>query len=267
MRLVGGIPLNHSWNLYGERRLIFHRTIGFVLKRRDYSETSNIVTLYTRDCGKIRALAKGARRKKSEFLGLLEPLSLLEIVFIERRSGLHILKEAHLLVSNLELRQELSKIAHAMNLLSLVDQTQPDEDACPDVFELLVSGLAALSHVSNSQNVAFAFQAHLLRHCGQLPRLDICARCGSSLEPAALFRASSGALLCRSCGNHRDLPFPPGTLGALRRLAEMPLSRCGRIRLSNEQQAEISRVLSAMVRTAIEADLPSQSVTLSLLGT
>lgn len=247
--------------------MIFHRTIGYVLRRRDYSETSTIATFYTRDYGKVRVLAKGARRKKSEFLGLLEPLSLLEIVFIERRSGLHILKEAHLLDSNLELRQELSKIVHALNLLSLVDQTQPDEDADPDVFELLVSGVSALSHVSNPQNVAFAFQIQLLRHFGKFPCLDTCARCGSSLGIAALFRASSGVLLCRSCGNHRDLPLLPGTLGALRRLAEMPLSRCGRIRLSNEQDAEISRVLSTMLRTAIEADLPSQSVTHSLLGT
>lgn len=250
-----------------ERGLIFHRTTGYVLRRRDYSETSNIATLYTRDCGKVRVLAKGARRKKSEFLGLLEPLSLLEIVFIERRSGLHILKEAHLLVSSLRLREELSKIAHALNLLSLVDQTQPDEDADPGVFELLVSGLSALSDGSDSENVSLAFEVHLLRHFGQLPPLDTCARCGASLEPLALFRERSAAILCGRCGSHGDRPLLPGTVKALRRLAEIPLCRCGRIRLSNEQHAEISRVLSAMLRAATEAELPSQSVTQSLLGT
>ncbi len=249
--------------------MIFRRTEGVVVKRTDYSETSKIATFYTRDHGKIRAIAKGARRKKSEFLGLLEPLSLLEIVFIERRSGLHILKEAHLLDSNLELRQELSRIAHALNLLSLIDQTQPDEDADPAVFELLVSGLSALSHISNPENVAFAFQVHLLRHFGKLPSLDTCAHCGASLgsaPPAAGFRGRSGVLLCRSCGKDGDHPLPPGTLGALRRLAEIPLHRCGRIRLSSEQQAEISSLLAAMLRTAIEGDLPAQAVAQSLLG-
>ena len=247
--------------------MIFHRTIGCVLRRRDYSETSSIAAVYTRDHGKIRVLAKGARRKKSDFLGLLEPLSLLEIVFIERRSGLHILKEASLLVPNLGLRQNLSKIAHGLNLLSLIDQTQPDEDADPDVFDLLVSGLSALADVSVPQNVGFAFQAHLLHFFGKLPRLNACARCGRPFGSAALLRVQSGAPLCRSCGNPGDYPLLPGTLGALRRLAEIPLSRCGRIRLSNEQRAEISHILSAMLRTAIEADIPSQSVIHSLLGT
>jgi DNA repair protein RecO (recombination protein O) len=249
--------------------LIFHRTIGYVLRHRDYSETSKIATFYTRDHGKTRVIAKGARRKKSEFLGLLEPLSLLEIVYIERRSGLHILKEAHLLDSNLELRQELSKITHALNLLSLIDQTQPDEDADPEVYELLVSGLSALSHISNAENVTFAFQVHLLRHFGKLPSLDTCARCGVSLGSAASaagFRARSGVLVCRSCGRDSDRPLPPGTLGALRRLAEIPLPRCGRIRFSRKQQAEISSLLAAMLRTAIEGDLPSQAVAQSLLG-
>jgi DNA repair protein RecO (recombination protein O) len=247
--------------------LIFHRTIGYVLTRRDYSETSRIATFYTRDHGKVRVIAKGARRKKSEFLGLLEPLFLLEIVFIERRSGLHILKEACLVAPNLELRQGLSKIAHALNLLSLIDQTQPDEDADPDVFELLMSGLSTLSHISDSQNVTFAFQVHLLRRFGKLPSLETCDRCGAPLGPAALFRERSGVLLCRSCGSHSDRLLLPGTLKALGRLAEIPLPRCGRIRLSGEQQDEISRVLLTMLRAAIEADLPSQSVTDSLLGT
>ena len=246
--------------------MIFRRTEGVVVRRTDYSETSKIATFYTRDHGKIRAIAKGARRKKSEFLGLLEPLSLLEIVFIERRSGLHILKEAHLLDSKLELRQELSRIAHALNLLSLIDQTQPDEDADPDVFELLVSGLSALSHISNAENVTFAFQVHLLRHFGKLPRLDTCAHCGAPLGSAARFRARSAVLLCHSCGKDSDRPLPPGTLGALRRLAEIPLPRCGRIRLSSEQQAEISSLLAAMLRTAIEGDLPAQAVAHALLG-
>ena len=82
--------------------MIFRRTAAVVLRPRDYSETSKIVTFYTRDHGKVRAIAKGAKRKKSDFLGILDPLSLLEIVYIQGKGGLHILTEAHLIDANLD---------------------------------------------------------------------------------------------------------------------------------------------------------------------
>jgi DNA repair protein RecO (recombination protein O) len=245
--------------------LIFRRTRAIVLKRTDYSETSKIVTFYTRDRGKVRALAKGARRKKSEFLGILEPLSVLEIVYIEKREGLHILKEAHLIASNLALREHLPRISHALNFLSLIDKTQAEEDADPDVFEVLLSSLSALQHISHSENVAAAFQLSLLRHVGRLPSLQSCGRCGTPLTAATSFDARSGDFRCRACGKKSEWSLPQGTLRALRRLAEVPLERCGRIRMSKGQHAEISHVVGAMLRSAIEADLPADDVVSSLL--
>jgi len=245
--------------------LIFRRTTGFVLKRTDYSETSRIVAFYTRDHGKVRALAKGAKRKKSEFLGILEPLSLLEIVYIQKKGGLHILTEAYLIDSNLRLREQLARIGYGLNFLSLIDRTQPDEDADPEVFELLSSSLSALQRVVHPENVATAFRLRLLQRFGRLPNLYRCGRCSTPLKRAALFDARSGHFVCKACGKESQWSLPQGTLQALRRLAEIPLERCGRIRMSKGQQAEISGVVGAMLRTAIEAELPADDVVSSLL--
>jgi DNA repair protein RecO (recombination protein O) len=245
--------------------LIFHRTTGVVLRRSDYSESSRIVVLYTRDHGKVRLLAKGAKRKKSEFLGILEPLFLLEIVYIERRSGLHILKEAHLLDSHLALRERLPDVTHGLYFLSLIEQTQPDEDADPEVFELLSSALSALERLSSPGNVSVAFQLRLVRHFGRFPSLGACGACGSPLRQSASYDPKSGSFLCTKCRTSDTWTLPQGTLQALKRLAETPFERCGRIKLSREQRAEITGVVGAILRTAVEAELPADEVVNSLL--
>lgn len=245
--------------------MLFRRTVGIVLKSTPYSETSKIVTIYTRDNGKVRALAKGAKRKKSEFLGILEPFSFLEIVYIESRKGLHILKEACLIDPNFGLRQQLSRIARGLFFLALVDRTQADEDPDPHVFDLLLSSLSALQRVPSPENVSIVFQLQLLRHFGRLPSLTTCGRCGSALDRTASFSPRSGDFLCRACGNNGKGSVSQGTLQALRRLAETPPQRCGRIRLLKKQHLEIAPVLGAMLRAAVEIELPAGEVADSLL--
>jgi len=245
--------------------LIFCRSVGIVLRCSDYSETSKIVTIYTRDYGKVRALAKGAKRKKSEFLGILEPLSLLEIVYIERKSGLHILKEAYLIDSNIGLRQRLSRIARGLYFLSLIERTQPNEDPDRAVFELLSSSLSALGRISFTEIVVVVFQLRLLRQFGRLPSLAACGGCGSSFKGGATYDPRSGDFLCGACADDGKWRLSRGTLQALRRLAETSFERCGRIRLSRNQRAEAASVMSAMLRTAVEAELPAESVVNALL--
>jgi len=245
--------------------LIFHRTAGIVLKRSDYSETSKIVTIYTRDQGKVRVLAKGAKRKKSGFLGILEPLSLLEVVYIEGKRGLHTLKEAYLLEPYLRLRERLSRIAHGLFFLSLIDRTQADEDPDPKVFELLSLSLAALESVSLPENVSVVFQVRLISQFGSLPTLSSCGACGCSLTQDAFYDAQSGSFLCQVCRKSDRWALQQGTLRALRRLAESPFERCGRVRLSKEQRVEIARVTGTILRTAVEAELPAETVLNSLL--
>jgi DNA repair protein RecO (recombination protein O) len=245
--------------------LIFRRTQGIVLRRTDYSETSKIVTLYTRDCGKVCVLAKGAKRKKSLFLGILEPLFLLEVVYIEKKKGLHILKEACLIDSNFALREHLWKIAHGLHFLSLIDKTQPEDDPDPAVFDLLVSSLSSLRRLTSPENVPAVLQLQLLRHFGMLPSLSNCARCGSPVKGNASLGARSGGFVCESCGGNKATRVDQGTLKALRRLSETSFERCGRIGLLRKQRVEISRIIRAMWRTAIEADLPAADVVDALL--
>ncbi len=245
--------------------MIFRRTTGVVLRCRDFSETSKIVIFYTRDFGKVRVVAKGAKRKKSEFLGILEPLSVLEIVYIERRGGLHILKEAHLMDSHLELRERVSRIAHGLQFLSLIESTQPEEDADPAVFELLLSSLFALHRARSPENVSIVLHLRLLKHFGRLPSLTNCSQCESPLKGTAYYDPRWGSLRCQGCGEGGSMRLPQGTLQVLRRLAEAPFDRCMSLRLLKEQREELTGLVGIMLKAATETELTAEEVVKSLL--
>src|SRR5436309_15938610 len=87
------------------------KTTGVVLRLHPVTETSLIVTWFTSDFGKLRTMAKGARRPKSPFRGRVEPFYLDELIFLRsRRSDLHILHECSLIEPHRHLREDLKKL-------------------------------------------------------------------------------------------------------------------------------------------------------------
>jgi len=165
----------------------FVTTPGVILKGSDYSETSRLVTAFARDLGKVRLLAKGARRKKSPFGGLLEPLGHVELVLIPGRGGLHTLTECAPLGEASGLRDDLTRLAAGLFVLALIDETQIEEDPQPAVFELLVQTLARLETTGNAAALLFAFQLRLIALSGYELDLERCAADGAALSGAGFF--------------------------------------------------------------------------------
>ena len=110
------------------------KTPSIVIKTSHYSETSLIVLLYTLEEGKIRCIAKGARRSKSPFSGKIESLNELEVIYSRGRSDLCTLNECSIIHSRMNIRNNLSRLNAALRILALLDETQADCDPNPAVF-------------------------------------------------------------------------------------------------------------------------------------
>lgn len=122
------------------------KTTGIVLRQRPVTETSLIVTWLTKDFGKLRTMAKGARRPKSPFRGHVEPFYLDELLFLRsRRSDLYILHECSLIDPHRALRDDYKKLSTAVYFCELVDLATESEQADPDLFSLLRSTLRTLT--------------------------------------------------------------------------------------------------------------------------
>ncbi len=178
-------------------------TSGIVLKLTKLTDTSLIVTWFTRDSGKLKTVAKGARRPKSPFLGKLDLFYLDDLTFIHsRRSELHILKECGVTEAFPNLREDFSTMARASYLCELADATTEAEHPVAKVFEALAEGLRQLATSEEGAAGEIAvrqFELALFEALGHSPRLTKCAKCSNALAGEVFFAARAGGGYCAEC--------------------------------------------------------------------
>ncbi len=169
---------------------------GVVLRAIKLGEADRIVTLFTRDHGKVRAVAKGVRKTKSRFGGRLEPFSRVDLM-IYRGRNLDTITAAEILTSFHEVRDDYTRLTSASALAEIVEKITPDRERALAVYALMLAGLGALAN-GNEGTVVPAFLIKLLSLSGYHPQLVVCAGCG---EPRLLggFSPSFGGAVCELC--------------------------------------------------------------------
>lgn len=144
---------------------------GIVLRKLPVTETSLVVTWFTRRAGKLKTMAKGARRLKGPFVGQIDLFYRDELLYLpSRRSELHLLTECWLIRPYLGLRQSVEKLTGAEYALELVELATEWEDPQSEVFEELVSVLELLETARTVGPVLMWFEMRLLRLAGWQPR-------------------------------------------------------------------------------------------------
>jgi len=177
----------------------------------DLGEADRIVTFYSRDVGKIRAVAKGVRRTTSRSAGHLEPFTLSDVMFAVGRE-LDVISQADTLEAFRAVREDLVLTTYAYYLAEMVDVLTEDRMENRAVFDVLVDGLRDLecaittAGVDEPENgearlVLIVFHLRLLEALGYRPELRECVTCRVSIEPARnQFSALMGGVLCPGCG-------------------------------------------------------------------
>jgi DNA repair protein RecO (recombination protein O) len=177
-----------------------YRTPAVILKRMDLGEADRIVTLFSRDEGKVRAVARGVRRTTSRSAGHLEPFTLSDVLLAVGRE-LDIVSQADTLDAFREIREDLELTTHAFYLTELVDLLTEDRSENRAVYEILVEGLRALRETADAQLVLITFHLQLLETLGYRPELRECVSCRTVIQPERNhFSALLGGVVCPSCG-------------------------------------------------------------------
>jgi DNA repair protein RecO (recombination protein O) len=200
------------------------KTEAVVLRRTEYSNTSLIVSLYTRDFGRIEVMAKGARRETSPFHAVLDLANRVQAVYYRHVHGnIHTLSECYLTDDFHGLRSDLFRFYAASHVLELMSGLTAAEDPNPDLFDLLVSGISALSGGPEPSDILLVFQTDLLRMLGYLPVFFECASCGKDVLSAkrVIFSSVKGGALCGGCarGVSDGFGISGGLLGKLKKLS------------------------------------------------
>jgi DNA repair protein RecO (recombination protein O) len=205
------------------------KATALVLRTTDWSETSRIATLWSREFGKVRGLAKGGRRLRSSFENALDLLTLCSIVLLRKSSGgLDLLTEAQVVRRFSGLAANLPSLYGAYYIAELLDSATQENDPHPALFDCTIESLEALNGAGKETGAVTAglqvmrFEMRLLDELGYSPELNSCAGCGLSVdEKKPVYSAEAGGLVCANCqAAHRDRrPLTEEALAGLRALA------------------------------------------------
>jgi DNA repair protein RecO (recombination protein O) len=182
------------------------KALALVVRGTDWSETSRITTLFTREFGKVRALAKGGRRLKSNFDCAFDLLSACRVVFLRKaHGGLDLLTEAQLAERFPALREDLQALYAGYYVAELLADGTQDYDPHPPLFDAAVETLRGLGSPGEARHfdAITRFELVWLKELGYSPRLDACAACGADVLPRGVARAAysptAGGVLCPAC--------------------------------------------------------------------
>jgi DNA repair protein RecO (recombination protein O) len=224
------------------------QTEALVISSMRYQEADRILTLYTKERGRLSAIARGVRRTRSKMGGRLEPFSLVRVDLYAGRS-LYTVTGVETVRTFRGMREALFRMEEGGRLLEAVRRLFPGEERHVAAFNLLVRALARLASTESAEEargVVLAARVKLLLALGYLPELDSCMECGGG-EYLCGFNPSLGGVLCRDCYGeeaHDCFSLSPVALSALRELLELPVGEAAERLLDAGTITEVERVIA-----------------------
>jgi DNA repair protein RecO (recombination protein O) len=207
------------------------KTLAIVIRTIPFGETSSVVTIYCREFGKLRALAKGAWRPKSSFDGGLDLLSISQVLVLRKSSGgLDLLTEASL-EHRFRVGRSLMAVLGGLHVAELLDVLTADADPSRELFDVAYAALRQLSdwRVDDAPLAAvlLGFEWAMLRFSGHAPETGCCVECRGHLPPAGriAFGMLEGGTLCDICrrGRRAVVSLSAAAIELLRRLQSSPV--------------------------------------------
>jgi DNA repair protein RecO (recombination protein O) len=218
-------PIPHSPIPHSPAMSAAEKASAIVLRVIDFSETSAVVTLFTREFGKISGMAKGARRPKGPFEHALDLLAQCRIVFLRKSSGaLDLLTEAKLERWFRPRGHDLASLYAGYYVAELLLELTHEYDPHPELYDAAVLALVELSAGGPAAPLVLRFELAALRLLGHLPSFDVCAECGGHVPKTGRisFGLLAGGVLCERCrlGKRKLVSVSAAVVDALAQFAQ-----------------------------------------------
>lgn len=228
---------------------------ALVLSTLDYGEADRLVTLLTREHGKLTAFAAGARKSKRRFAGALEPFMRLKVQLVETHGSTLRLDQTDIQAGFYTARAELSLITRALYAVELCRELTRDREPHTELFVLLDHYLSQLDAQKAGPTSLLAFELAVLDEAGLRPRFDACVLCQKALGGPPRFDPAEGGAICEACvGRARGaVVLPVELLNGLKALQEgqrLPMEAGLRVRARELLGSFIAHHLGRRLRSA-----------------
>ncbi|MCL1849646.1 MAG: DNA repair protein RecO [Clostridiales bacterium] len=226
--------------------MVQYKTEAVVLRLIKYRDSDALVTLLTRERGKISAVAKGVYKPASSLRGGVQPYSISEMMLDAGRSTLHTLIQSDCLEMLLPLRQRYEALALGAYWAELLDSFAQEELADEELFQLAKAGFLGLA-VNASLLMGRVLEIRLIAQQGLRPDFGTCCRCGrpTGKDTSAWFSTGEGGFLCSLCANQARgvVRVSPAAPSLWQGLENLPLDKLGRATLTRSQLDELGDIL------------------------
>lgn len=234
--------------------IMYLKTEGIVLREAEYKDNDKLLTVLTREYGRMTLKARGVRGKSSRLKAACQLLTYSEFTLLEYQ-GYHVITEAEPKQMFPELRDDLELLSLASYFAQVTEVTAQEDSPDPALLALILNALYALCTLHFPQKrVKAAFEFRVACLAGYTPQLDGCAVCGA--KTADRFNVSRGVLQCAGCSDEAldgiRMPVTEGTLSALRYVAGADSRRIFSFSLSDASLDELNGVTEAYLSAQLE---------------
>ena len=235
---------------------------GIVIRSVDYGESSKVITLFTREHGKVGVMARGSKKPRSRLAAVSQPFT---HAYFLCKSGpgstaVADLTQGDILDSFGGLRQDLLVTATAAYIVELVDRLTQEREANPFLYQLLLTTLRYLDEGKDAEILCRIFESKMLIVAGIRPHLHSCSQCASEQEPYVI-SISHGGLLCPKCqtSDPYAIAVTPTTWKLLRLFQLFDLERLGEIDVKPATRSQLKHVLRRFIDEHLDIRLKSRS--------
>jgi DNA repair protein RecO (recombination protein O) len=183
------------------------KTEAVVLSKMNYGDTSSIVSLFTKDEGKIIAIAKGSRSSKSKYGRIIDPVNHLQIVFYKKESReVQLISSAEILDHFPVLKTDLDKLKYAYAIIELVKNLLPEHEVNKKLFKGTIRILSRINTSKERPEMSFGrFFIFILKEIGYEIQIEKCAICSKEKPDIEdfYFHFEKG-LICGNCKEQTD---------------------------------------------------------------
>ncbi|MBM7650004.1 DNA repair protein RecO (recombination protein O) [Bacillus ectoiniformans] len=212
---------------------------GIVIRTANYGETNKIVTMFTKEKGKIAVMARGAKKPNSRLSSITQPFTH-GYFLIQSGSGLGTLQQGEMVSSMRHIREDLIVTSYAAYIVELLDKSTEEKEAYPSLFHFLQQTLHYLNEGYDAEILTNIFEMKMLHLIGLRPELSCCVNCGSK-EGRFAFSIRENGLLCHRCFEMDPymLPLSQSAIKLLRLFYFFDLDRLGNITVKPETKKEL----------------------------
>lgn len=236
------------------------KTEAIVLKNILLGETDKIAILFTKNYGKVQAVAKGARRSKSRFIGAVRTFNVGNYVLFEGQNYYYI-DQWELLDAHIAFEKDLMKLSYAAYFVDMVNKVLHYDEKNSNLYSLLKNTLYCLDKFDiNPEILSESYRLKFLTAIGYMPELDICSSCGENGN-LKFFSPASGGLVCDGCRKRYNdvVKIHDDTIKALKYLLMTNLTNLKNLKLPGVIISEMDKIITEYIKVHMEMEFQTRT--------